>query len=400
MKPFITDAEIQQLADQYGSPLLVLDCAQLQEQYSSLKQALPGVDFFYAVKAFPNDAIINTLNQIGAGFDLASLGEIEKVRNYRVNPRKTIHTHPIKKDKDIRDALRFGCTTFVVDNIEELKKFRKYRNRVGLLLRVSFRGTTAKVDLSRKFGCAADEALNLIHRASQMGIHIKGLSFHVGSQSSSPDAHVDAIKHCLDIMSTCDIPLSTLDIGGGFPVNYDGNTLSINDFCAPIRDALKAVPSDINIIAEPGRFLVAPAVISISSVMGKANRSGTTWYYIDDGVYGSFSGHIYDHAEYPLRTLKTGNEKSCVLAGPTCDSIDVIAEDILLPELEIGDLVIGEMMGAYTAATATDFNSLTRASIIVLNEMKNELKFQSIQSQPDKSNPEQLSNNDINLSLH
>ncbi|MDH5601048.1 MAG: type III PLP-dependent enzyme [Gammaproteobacteria bacterium] len=377
MKPFLTDAQIQQLADQHGSPLLVLDCACLEDQYKSLKSALPGVDFFYAVKAFPNDAVINTLKQLGSGFDLASLGEIEQVRQHRVNPRNTIHTHPIKKDKDIRDALRFGCTTFVIDNIEELKKFRKYRHRVGLLLRVSFRGTTAKVDLSRKFGCAADEALHLIHRAKQMGIHIKGLSFHVGSQSATPDAHVDAIKHCIDIISTSDVPLNTLDIGGGFPVNYDGNTLDIDTFCAPIREALKSVPNDINIIAEPGRFLVAPAVMTISSVVGKAQRSGTTWYYIDDGVYGSFSGRIYDHAQYPIRTLKTGNEQSCVLAGPTCDSIDVIEEDITLPELEVGDLVIAEMMGAYTAATSTDFNSLERATLIVINENQEHIKSNS-----------------------
>ena len=380
MNPFLSDAEIQQLADQHSSPLLVLDCEQLQKQYKSLQQALPGVDFFYAVKAFPNDAVINTLKELGSGFDLASLGEIEQVRQHRVNPRNTIHTHPIKKDKDIRDALRFGCTTFVIDNIEELKKFRKYRHRVGLLLRVSFRGTTAKVDLSRKFGCAADEALYLIHRAQQMGIHVKGLSFHVGSQSAMPDAHVDAIKHCLDIMSQSDVTLSTLDIGGGFPVNYDGKTVAIDEFCAPIRDALKTVPSDINIIAEPGRFLVAPAVMSISSVTGKANRSGTTWYYLDDGVYGSFSGRIYDHAEYPLRALKTGDEYPCVLAGPTCDSIDVIAENISLPEMEIGDLVIGEMMGAYTAATATDFNSLNKAKIVVLNEEHEKLTLISKQN--------------------
>lgn len=373
MKAFLSDVEIQRLAEQNGSPLLVLDCEELQKQYKSLQQALPGVDFFYALKAFPNDAVINSLKQMGAGFDLASSGEIEQIRQHRVNPRRTIHTHPIKKDKDIRDALRFGCTTFVIDNIEELKKFRKYRHRVGLLLRVSFRSVTAKVDLSRKFGCAAAEALHLIHRARQMGIHIKGLSFHVGSQSASPDAHVDAIQHCLDIMAQSDEPLSTLDIGGGFPVNYDGNTVTIEQFCAPIRTALEAIPSDINVIAEPGRFLVAPAVISISSVIGKANRSGTTWYYLDDGVYGSFSGRIYDHAEYPLRTLISTEVKPCVLAGPTCDSIDVIAENILLPEMEIGDLVIAEMMGAYTAATATNFNSLDKAKIIVLNEAAQEI---------------------------
>ncbi|MDH5485230.1 MAG: type III PLP-dependent enzyme [Gammaproteobacteria bacterium] len=368
MTAFLKDIEIQQLAEQHGAPLLVLDCARLQQQYDDLQAALPGVEFFYAVKALPNDAVINTLKQLGAGFDIASSGEIDQVHRQQINPRRTIHTHPIKKDRDIRDALRFGCTTFVVDNIDELKKFRKYRHRVGLLLRVSFRSETAVVDLSRKFGCNPDEALQLIQRAQQMGIHVKGLSFHVGSQSSSADAHVHAIEQCMRIMLQSEVPLSTLDIGGGFPANYDGKTQDINDFCAPIREALSKIPADINIIAEPGRFLVAPAVMSISSVMGKAVRAGTTWYYLDDGVYGSYSGRIFDHATYPIRTLKTGETRSCVLAGPTCDSIDVIAEDIQLPELEIGDLVIGEMMGAYTAATATDFNSLARAKVLVLNE--------------------------------
>lgn len=365
---FLTDVEIQQLADQKGAPLLVLDCQQLQSQYHSLQAALPGVRLFYAVKAFPHAAIINTLNQLGAGFDLASSGEIDLASSQGINPRNTIHTHPIKKDRDIRDALRYGCTTFVVDNMAELKKFRNYRNRVGLLLRVSFRGETAVVDLSRKFGCVPEEALNLIHRAKQMGIHIKGLSFHVGSQSANADAHVRAIRVCADIMAQSEVPLSVLDIGGGFPVNYDGHTADINSFCAPIRQALQDIPADVDVIAEPGRFLVAPAAMTISSVMGMADRDGRTWYYLDDGVYGSYSGRIYDHAEYPIRSLKSGATKSCVLAGPTCDSIDVIAEDIQLPELEVGDLVIADMMGAYTAATATDFNSLPRASVIVLNE--------------------------------
>lgn len=368
MKPFLNDAGLQQLAEQHGSPLLVLDCEHVQKQYKSLQQALPGVGFFYAVKAFPNDAVIKSLQELDAGFDMASPGEIEQVRTHGVNPRKTIHTHPIKKDRDIRDALRFGCTTFVVDNSEELKKFRKYRHRVGLLLRVSFCSATAKVDLSRKFGCAAHDALSLIRRAQQMGIHVKGLSFHVGSQTATPDEHVNAINQCADIMSLSDVPLSTLDIGGGFPVNYDGNTMGIDEFCSPIREALEAIPGDINVIAEPGRFLVASAVMSISSVVGKAERAGKPWYYLDDGVYGSFSGRMFDHAEYPLRALKTGDKKPCVLAGPTCDSIDVIAENIELPEMEVGDLVIGEMMGAYTSATATDFNSLNRARIVVLNE--------------------------------
>jgi ornithine decarboxylase len=228
------------------------------------------------------------------------------------------------------------------------------------------------VDLSQKFGCMPDEALDLLHLARHMGMHVKGLSFHVGSQSRTPDMHVCAIERCHAIMQEyamlADTPLSTLDIGGGFPVNYSGDVTDIMDYCAPIRAALQQLDSNLHIIAEPGRFLVAPAAMSVTSVAGKAVRNGRTWYYLDDGVYGVFSGRIFDHATYPVRSIKQGPQFPACLAGPTCDSIDVICADISLPELETGDLLVGEMMGAYTAATSTDFNSLARTRIVVLNE--------------------------------
>jgi ornithine decarboxylase len=371
----LSNAQIEQLASQHGTPVLVLDCEVLRSQFHTLQAALPKVEFYYAVKAFPHASIVKTLDQCGSAFDIASTGETELLRSLYINPRKSIHTHPIKKDRDIREAMRFGCTTFVVDNLEEVKKFRKYRNRVALLLRVSFRSADAIVDLSRKFGCSPEEVPLLLRRAEDMGIRVKGLSFHVGSQSVKPDAHVGAIRRCGALIAEWDqhssIPMSLLDIGGGFPVDYklDGRSaIDINEYCAPIREALASVPEDIHIVAEPGRFLVAPAATAIASVVGKAERGGQTWYYLDDGVYNSYSGRIYDHAQYPIRTLKQGSTKACVLAGPTCDSIDVIEENILLPELEIGDLLVGEVMGAYTAATATEFNSLPKSKIVVLNE--------------------------------
>ncbi|MBT5229480.1 MAG: type III PLP-dependent enzyme, partial [Methylococcales bacterium] len=144
----LDEQTIQQLVVQNTTPLMVLDCAQVIEQYQLLQQALPSVDFFFAVKALPHPALVNTLNQQGLGFDIASQGEIELLRAQYINPRCSIHTHPIKKDEDIKAALRFGCTTFVVDNADELHKFVAYRNRVGLLLRLSFRNSDAQVDLS------------------------------------------------------------------------------------------------------------------------------------------------------------------------------------------------------------------------------------------------------------
>jgi ornithine decarboxylase len=382
MSGFISDARIRELVNAHGTPLLVLDCQILKQQVESLRQALPGVDFFYAVKAFPHPDIINTMDQCDVGFDLASSGEIELVRQFYVNPRNTIHTHPIKKNRDIRDSLRFGCTTFVVDNGEEMKKFYPYQNRVGLLLRVSFPNPDAIVDLSRKFGCSPEEAVELLRLAKRMGMHVKGLSFHVGSQSRNSAMHVAAISRCREIISDynrdAEIPMSMLDIGGGFPVNYSGTMPDIYSFCAPITEALRGLGEDIHVIAEPGRFLVAPAAISVTAVTGKAMRGGSAWYYLDDGVYGAYSGQIFDHAVYPIRVLKTGPTMPSVLAGPTCDSIDVIREDIALPQLDVGDLVIGEMMGAYTVSTATDFNSLSRCQIVVLNKPENADKIPHI----------------------
>ncbi|MBT7408647.1 MAG: type III PLP-dependent enzyme [Methylococcales bacterium] len=367
----LDEQTIQQLVVQNTTPLMVLDCAQVIEQYQLLQQALPSVDFFFAVKALPHPALVNTLNQQGLGFDIASQGEIELLRAQYINPRCSIHTHPIKKDEDIKAALRFGCTTFVVDNADELHKFVAYRNRVGLLLRLSFRNSDAQVDLSKKFGCRPDDAMHLLLEAKRLGIHVKGLSFHVGSQCRSADMHVYAIHQCHKIMTEyhrqSDSLLSIIDIGGGFPVNYDGQTQDIAHFCHPIREAISQLPAELEIIAEPGRYLVAPAAIAVSSVVGKANREGRPWYYLDDGVYGVYSGRIFDHVHYPIKALKQGPLFPSVLAGPTCDSIDVIEEAIDLPCLDIGDLVVGEMIGAYSTATATRFNSLVATTIVTLN---------------------------------
>ncbi|MGH8548069.1 MAG: type III PLP-dependent enzyme [Methylococcales bacterium] len=360
------------MAERHGTPLLILDCQKVLSQYRALQAALPNVSLYYAIKSMPNEAILRTLVEAGAGFDVATVGEIELLQPLSDSPRSTIHTHPVKRDTDIRAALRYGCTTFVIDNVWELEKFVPFRHRVGLLLRIGFRASNAVVDLSRKFGCHVDEAPLLIRRAANLGLHVKGLSFHVGSQCATGEHHARAIRACRDLI--CDtslgdgVPLSILDIGGGFPVDYLESVTAIDTFCEPIRRALCELPGNIQIWAEPGRFLSAPAGIAVSRIMGKARRNGVMWYYLDDGVYGSYSGQLFDHMHYPLQVFSDSKQReAAVLAGPTCDSIDVIAEDIELPQLEIGDLVVGHQMGAYTAASATDFNFFERAKIVAVN---------------------------------
>ncbi|ROQ29816.1 type III PLP-dependent enzyme [Gallaecimonas pentaromativorans] len=364
---------IESLARRYGAPFLMLDCDIVRHQYQALKAALPGVELHFALKPLPHPAVVSTLLAEGACFDLATTGEVELVRDLGVPADKTIHTHPIKRDRDIRDALEYGCKVFVVDNINELEKFIPYRDEAELLVRLSFRNPNAVSDLSKKFGCSEEGAYAIVTRAAELGITIRGLSFHVGSQTLDADKYVHAINRCNAVIrgvAERGLPvLKVLDIGGGFPVSYDDNTVDIDSFCAPIRSALAELPAAVAVIAEPGRFIVAPAMTSVASVMGQAERDGETWYYLDDGIYGSFSGILFDHGHYPVDALYWQGERfPSVLAGPTCDSIDVIAEKIMLPKLNNGDLIVGRMMGAYTSATATEFNFFRKAQIIVLNE--------------------------------
>lgn len=366
-------AHIEQLASQFGAPLMVLDCDAIRRQYRALKHALPGVVLHFALKPLPHAAVVRTLLDEGASFDLATSGEVDLVASQGVPSERTIHTHPIKRDSDIRDALAYGCTVFVVDNINELEKFIAYKDQAEILVRLSFRNKDAFADLSKKFGCSPEAAIDIISLAQQLGIRIKGLSFHVGSQSPNPTKYVEAINASAKVVkqvAELGLPaLSTLDIGGGFPVPYSPDVLPIDVFCAPINIALAQLPETMQIIAEPGRFIVASSVTSVASVMGQATREGKTWYYLDDGVYGSFSGLMFDEAAYPIDSAKQDGERfESVLAGPTCDSIDVISDSIMLPKLNNGDLIISRMMGAYTLATATDFNFFKRAEVVVLNE--------------------------------
>ena len=370
------ELDYRELIATYGSPLLVLDQAAVRKQYRSLVNALPGVRMHYALKPLPHSAVVATLKAEGCGFDLATNGEVDVMLENQITPDDCIHTHPIKRDSDIRYALEYGCKVFVFDNPVELDKFIPYQDKAQLLLRDSFPNPETKVDLSKKFGCTPEAALPLLRKAKSMGLNVIGLSFHVGSQVPNARRHVEAITSCNQIIRDAaaeGITLQVLDIGGGFPVNYgaDGTDFNIYDFCAPIREALSQTPEGIRKLAEPGRFICAPCMTSVASVMGKAERFGRTWYYLDDGLYGSYSGQLFDHINYPKSApYAVGEAKPAVLAGPTCDSIDVIADDIDLPDMNVGDVIIGKMMGAYTWASATEFNFFRKASILVVDSQE------------------------------
>ena len=367
-------ASLEELVEKHETPFMVLDLSEIDYQYKSLQAALPGVKIFYALKSLSHPELLKRLKSLGSYFDLATIGEIDLIESLGIKGSNCLHSHPIKKDKEIKRALEFGCNRMVVDNIEEMKKFIPYADQVELIIRVGFRSKQAVVDLSRKFGCALEELPILVNLAKDHGIDVVGLSFHVGSQSLSSMTQANAIRSSIAAMKLMNgVNWKFLDIGGSFPISYQEEVLSISDFCAPVMEALSELPEDIEVFAEPGRFISAPSMIEVVSIVGKAKRGAKIWYYLDDGVYGGFSGQMYDHAIYPLAPLKpfdpTGEFHSSVLAGPTCDSIDVVAEDIELPEMFIGDVLVSKKMGAYTIVSATEFNYYPKPKIVVVEDI-------------------------------
>ena len=302
--------QIRRLSAEFGSPLLIIDCQRIRMQLRKLRKALPGVGLHYALKPLPHPAVVQVVLAEGASLDLATTGEVQLVRGLGASPDRCIHTHPIKRAQDIRNALDFGVRTFVADNPDEIRKFARLAERARLLLRVSFRSPGAVCDLSRKFGCDPENFLVLARQAADLGVDVQGISFHVGSQAADPAKHVEAIEACTRLLAAGRREklgtLDTLDIGGGFPIDYGAPVPDIQRFCAPIRQQLAKLPGRVRVIAEPGRFIAGPAAIGVASVMGRAQREGHWWYYLDDGLYGSYSGQLYDHARYPVEPLRAG----------------------------------------------------------------------------------------------
>jgi len=361
--------EAQTRVSQHGTPTLFLSRNRVREAYQALRYALPGVEQFYAVKSNADPLIIEILDREGASFDVCTNGEIDIVKGCGIPAAKCLHTHPIKRPSDISYALDFGIDLFVVDNESELEKFIPFRDKAKLLVRMSIQNPGCLVNLSQKFGVVPTQTFALIAKAHAMGLTVSGISFHVGSQNENQLKYIEALEYCRDICrkaALAGIVLEIIDIGGGFPINYLTNVAPIQQFCQPINEYLERYFSNYRIIAEPGRFISGPCMTLAAKVMGKSMRSGVWWYYLDEGLYGSFSGKMFDHAEYPLFTSRTGPTFNSVLAGPTCDSIDVLYENIALPELQIGDILLFDSMGAYTTASASNFNGFPKAKIVCI----------------------------------
>jgi len=373
--------QLQALARKHGTPVVVIDHRIIRENYAAFKKHLPKVQAYYAVKANAEPAIVRTLYAAGASFDVASLPEFmlvyENIRHLPAKEQqdyiwdKIIYANPTKPKETLLELDRYKPLV-TYDNSTELKKIKQFAPHAGVVLRLRVPNTGSMVELSSKFGCDPGEAVDLIKAAFKMGLVVEGLSFHVGSQCTNFQNFVQALNIAAAVMQEAKSrgrEIKILDIGGGFPAPYNKHVKPFSALAKKINAEIERLfPKDIQILAEPGRFLVATAATSIARIIGKAVRDGKPCYYIDDSVYHTFSGIIFDHCQYHLNAFKRGKKEICAVFGQTCDALDTISLSEELPKLEIDHLVYSENIGAYSNASATWFNGFPPAKVVHVNE--------------------------------
>jgi ornithine decarboxylase len=350
-------------------PCLVVDLEVVRDNYLTFARALPDTRVFYAVKANPSPEVLSLLAELGSSFDTASVAEIEMVLAAGAGPDRISFGNTIKKERDIARAYELGVRLFAVDCVAEVDKIVRAAPDARVFCRILCDGAGAEWPLSRKFGCEPSLAIEVLEHAHRNGLEAYGVSFHVGSQQGNPEAWDQALTAAADVFRNCaerGIHLSMVNLGGGFPAKYLKEMPAVEVYGNAIFQALRrhfgnAIPETI---IEPGRGMVGDAgVIEAEVVLVSTKSADETlrWVYLDIGKFGGLAETMDEAIRYPIRTPRDGDAVSdCVIAGPTCDSADVLyeREPYALPvSLAIGDKVLIEGTGAYTTTySAVAFN--------------------------------------------
>jgi ornithine decarboxylase len=376
----MTPNQLEAIAEEHGTPVVVVDHDVLRASYAAFRRHLPRVQAYYAVKANPEPAIVRTLYRAGASFDVASLQEFmlvhENIAHLPPQERqdfiwdKIIYANPVKPKATLQ-ALDPYKPLVTCDSLVELRKIKEHAPHAGVVIRLRVPNTGSVVELSSKFGCDPGDAVDLIEEAFGMGLTVEGLSFHVGSQCTNFLNFVQALGMAAAVMNEArgrGRELKIVDIGGGFPAPYHRDVKPFETLAERINAELdRLFPAGVEVIAEPGRFIVATAATAVARIVGKARRDGKTCYYIDDSVYHTYSGIIFDHCQYHLKALRPGPTEICAVFGQTCDGLDTISLSEELPDLGLDELVYSENIGAYASASATWFNGFPPAKVVHVN---------------------------------
>lgn len=373
----MTDAEWQrflEFSENLETPNIVVNLLTIKRNFVKLQNSFPYADIFYAVKANPAPQVVSLLADLGSNFDIASRWELDSVMSLGVEPERLSYGNTIKKSKDVAYFYERGVRMFATDSKEDLKNIAKYAPGSKVYVRILVENSiTADWPLSRKFGCHPDMAYDLLVQARDHGLTPYGISFHVGSQQRDIGQWNDAIAKTKYLMTSLEeeenIKLSMINMGGGFPASYIDPTNDLSEYASEITRYLRDdFGEDIpQIILEPGRSLVGDSGILTSEVILISRKNNTAlnrWVYLDTGKFNGLIETLGEAIKYPVVTLKDSPDAKTgevILAGPTCDSMDIMYEDCKyrLPlDLKVGDKLYWLTTGAYTSSYASvNFNS-------------------------------------------
>ena len=355
-----------------ATPFLLIDPARLRANVRRMRAAFPGGEIFYATKANAHPRVLQTLAAEGCGFEISSEGELEAIgRLGREIP--FLSSNPIKAPGFIQRAAQAGVIAFAADSVEELVKIAREAPGAAVYVRLLVDNSGSEWPLTRKYGVAPSEAVELLIRAADLGLIPCGTTFHVGSQcrqASSWDAALAVTADVWNEAARSGLHLTFLSIGGGFPVRHTREIPPLEEIGAVVQRAIaERFPPDALLTLEPGRALVGDAALLGASVIGCARRGDERWVYLDVGVFNGLMEAIGGFT-YEVTTLVSGPSSAAVLAGPSCDSVDVISEGVLLPDLAVGDRVYFLNAGAYTLSYASSFNGWPPPAVAFLDELE------------------------------
>lgn len=357
----LNDSLIKDIIKEHDSdePLFIVDLGEIIKAYERWNKCLPNIKPYYAMKCNPNPSIIKLLANLGCNFDCASKSELFQILDITNDPSRIIFAHPCKYISHIQYARENNIDLMTFDCEEELLKIYKYYPNARLLLRLAVDDSKSLCKFNIKFGCKIENLRKLIQVVNSLNLNLVGFSFHVGSGCSSANIYYDALKICKEaqkISNEYGYITRIIDIGGGFVAYTDG--ISFEDIATEINKGITDFFENdyIQFIAEPGRFMVQKSHTLVLNVIAKKRIEDKFIYYLNDGVYGSFNCIIFDHQEPELIPININNDKlyQSQIFGNTCDSLDEIKREVLLPELEIGDNLYVNNFGAYTSSAKSD----------------------------------------------
>ncbi|MCG2721857.1 MAG: type III PLP-dependent enzyme [Thermodesulfovibrionales bacterium] len=354
------------------TPFLLIDTDKVRQKISMIGRAIRNARVFYAVKANPDIEILRLLSGLGTGFEIASEGELEILAQLNVDPERIISSNPVKSLKFLKMAASYGVRLFAFDSVDEVEKLVRYIPDSRVYVRLSVPNEGSEWPLSKKFGVELDEALALLCYAKEKGLNPVGITFHVGSQCTNIynwNIALDKTKNLWERAEKEGITLKMLNIGGGYPIKYRKNVVSIEAIEKNVSALLYGkFPEHTDIFIEPGRAVVGDAGILVTSVIGKAQRGDESWLYLDVGVFNglmeSVGGIKYSYLVESLN--QAANKKQWTIAGPSCDSFDVIDKNVTLTEPNIGNIMLILSSGAYTISYASEFNGFSIPRTILI----------------------------------